>query len=275
MTTPTPPSPRTSLLGEQVLLRAYLLTTDSTHATPTYERLVHRASRFGLAGATVLKGIYGFGARGIIKPSTWHLANPLPVIVECADTPDQIARFVQQEIDTLLAHGLATLERAAVLFYRHRSSQLPRPPLALRGPIQDLSTLPPINAPIHGGPAMNSPAAEDGILLRVFIGESDEAGGKPLYETLVARARQLGLRGATVLRGSMGFGANSVLHTAKIVDLSTDLPIVLEIVDSEQKIQALLPELDALVHEGMITMESVRILAYRHNPADAPPARQS
>ncbi|HVX86201.1 MAG TPA: DUF190 domain-containing protein [Phycisphaerae bacterium] len=115
-------------------------------------------------------------------------------------------------------------------------------------------------------------SAENGILLRVFIGESDEAAGKPLYETLVARARQLGLRGATVLRGSMGFGANSVLHTAKIVDLSTDLPIVLELVDSEEKIRSFLPELDALVHEGMITMETVRILAYRHNPADAPPS---
>lgn len=271
MTTPPPAAPPTpSLLGEQVLLRVYLLTTDSTHATPTYERLVQRASKFPLAGATVLKGIHGFGTRGIVKPAFWHLATPLPVIVECADTPDKIARFVQQEIHALLAHGLATLERAAVLFYRHRASGLPRPPLALRAPVPDLSTLPPIDIPTTGGPPMHS--AENGILLRVFIGESDEAAGKPLYETLVARARQLGLRGATVLRGSMGFGANSVLHTAKIVDLSTDLPIVLELVDSEEKIRSFLPELDALVHEGMITMETVRILAYRHNPADAPPS---
>jgi uncharacterized protein len=113
---------------------------------------------------------------------------------------------------------------------------------------------------------------EDGILLRIFTGESDTADGphpQPLYKAIVQKARELGLAGATVLRGAMGFGANTVLHTAKVLEMSTDLPIVIELVDREENIRKLLPYLDSVVAEGMITMESVRILLYRHNPQDA------
>lgn len=113
---------------------------------------------------------------------------------------------------------------------------------------------------------------ETGVLLRIFIGESDTWKGQPLFEAIIHKAREAGLAGGTVLRGSMGFGANSVLHTNKVLVLSTDLPIVIEIVDSREKIDTLLPALDDMVQEGMITMEEVRILAYRHNRADAAPS---
>ena len=121
---------------------------------------------------------------------------------------------------------------------------------------------------------MNStqPMDEQGLLLRVFIGESDEREGKPLYEVIVHRAKELGLAGATVLRGSLGFGANSVLHTSKVLALSTDLPIVIELVDNEANIRKLLPELEQMVREGMITVESVRIVLYRHHQKDGAPA---
>jgi PII-like signaling protein len=160
---------------------------------------------------------------------------------------------------------MITLERAGVLLYRHRAATDPRVPLSLLGRIKDLSTIP----DLHGSLTMKT--NEDGVLLRIFAGESDEVDGKPLHQAVVQKARELGLAGATVLRGSMGFGANSVLHTSKVLELSTDLPIVIELVDSEENIRILLPHLDAMVHEGMITMESVRILLYRHNPGDAPP----
>lgn len=104
---------------------------------------------------------------------------------------------------------------------------------------------------------------EQAKLLRVFIGESDRAGHVPLYEAIVLKARELGMAGATVLRGSMGFGANSHLHTAKILRLSSDLPIVIEIVDSAEKIDALLPHLDAMVTEGLVTLEDVQVIKYR------------
>ena len=100
-------------------------------------------------------------------------------------------------------------------------------------------------------------------LLRVFIGESDKWQGQPLYEAIVLKARELHLAGATVLRGPMGFGKRSRLHTVKILRLSEDLPIIIEIVDSQEKIDALLPHLDAMVGDGLITMVKVRVIRYR------------
>jgi hypothetical protein len=106
---------------------------------------------------------------------------------------------------------------------------------------------------------------EDGCLLRIFIGESDRWHGRPLYEVIVLKARELRLAGATVLRGPMGFGANSRLHTAKILRLSEDLPMVIEIVDAQEKIDALLPFIDEAVREGLVTLEQVKVIKYRSN----------
>ena len=103
----------------------------------------------------------------------------------------------------------------------------------------------------------------DAVLLRIFIGESDRWEHKPLYEAIVLKAREMHLAGATVLRGPMGFGKSSRLHTTKILRLSADLPLVIEIVDSEDKIQAFLPELNRMVHGGLVTMEPVKVLEYR------------
>ena len=104
---------------------------------------------------------------------------------------------------------------------------------------------------------------EEGYLLRIFIGESDRYQGKPLYEWLVLQAREAGLAGATVLRGIEGFGAHSRLHTAKILRLSEDLPIVVEIVDGLDKIEAFLPTVDAAISEGLVTVERVKVRFYR------------
>jgi PII-like signaling protein len=106
---------------------------------------------------------------------------------------------------------------------------------------------------------------EDGILLRIFIGEDDHYKGKPLYEAIVTKARELHLAGATVLRGVMGFGAASRIHTAKVLRLSEDMPMVIEITDTQQKIDELLPFLDETVGEGLITMEKVKVIRYRHS----------
>jgi len=106
--------------------------------------------------------------------------------------------------------------------------------------------------------------SEDGQLLRIFIGESDRWHGKPLYEAIILKAREMGIAGATMMRGLMGFGAASRIHTAKILRLSEDLPIVVEIVDSADKIDALVPVIEEMVEEGLITLEKVRVLQYRH-----------
>ena len=103
----------------------------------------------------------------------------------------------------------------------------------------------------------------DAVLLRIFLGESDKWQHKPLYEAIVLAAREAHLAGATVLRGPMGFGKSSRLHTAKILRLSMDLPLVIEIVDSEEKIQGFLPVLDGMIKGGLVTLENVRVLDYR------------
>ena len=106
----------------------------------------------------------------------------------------------------------------------------------------------------------------EAVLLRIFIGESDRWHHQPLYEAIVLKARELHLAGATVLRGPMGFGKSSRLHTAKILRLSVDLPLVIEIVDSEEKIQGFLPVLDGMMEGGMVTLENVKCLEYRGKP---------
>lgn len=112
---------------------------------------------------------------------------------------------------------------------------------------------------------MNLPGEAE--LLRVFIGESDRHEGKPLHQAIVDAARRRGMAGATVLRGEIGFGAHSRVHTAHILRLSQDLPIVIEIVDRPDRIAEFLPELDQMMDEGLVTLERVRVIVYRHEKA--------
>jgi len=103
----------------------------------------------------------------------------------------------------------------------------------------------------------------EGKLLRIFMGESDRWDGKPLYEAIVLEARKRGLAGATVIKGFMGFGAHSRIHTAKLLELSQDLPIIVEIVDAPEKIEAFMPDLEKMIGDGLITIERAEVLLYR------------
>jgi PII-like signaling protein len=108
---------------------------------------------------------------------------------------------------------------------------------------------------------------KEAMLLRIFIGEDDHADGRPLYEAIVTTAREMQLAGATVLRGPMGFGRSSRLHTAKILRLSEDLPVVIEIVDAEERIKALLVAIEPMIGSGLVTLEKVQVLRYGDGPA--------
>lgn len=246
------------LEGERVLLRVGLRNTDRHGLQPAAEALVERARRDGLAGATLLRGIGGLGEDGrLLERGRWSLAEHVPVIVELVDTRERIGQFLAT-VGEVAPHAVATLERAHVMVYRH--GQASADATALRpvpDKIVDLSTLP----DAEEFPIMK--LAEDGVLLRIFVGESDLWEGKPLPHAIVLKAKELGLAGATVLRGAMGFGATSRVHSSRLLELSSDLPIVVEVVDSREKIDALLPWLDESVQEGMITIESVRVLKYR------------
>jgi len=246
-----------TLQGEQILLRIYLRNADRAPHLPTWERVVKAARSEGLAGATVLKGILGFGSHGILQESIWSLAENVPIIVEIVDGPERISAFVANTLPTLMLGGMVTLERAAVMMYRPEKHES-HPPLQLAALLHPLSTLPKLQ------PSLGMTLNDNGVLLRVFIGESDTFEGKALHEAIVRKVRDLGLAGATVLRGVEGFGAHSVVHKSRLLELSADMPIVIEIVDAEEKVRTLLPHLEKMVGEGMITMEYVAILMYRH-----------
>ncbi|HDQ13361.1 MAG TPA: DUF190 domain-containing protein [Sediminispirochaeta sp.] len=105
---------------------------------------------------------------------------------------------------------------------------------------------------------------EHAVLLRIFIGENDHYHGKPLYEQIVMKARELNLAGATVTRGILGFGADSRIHTSKILSLSEDMPVIIEIVDTEENIDKIIPFIDKTVEEGLVTLEKIEVIKYRH-----------
>jgi uncharacterized protein len=251
--------------SEQILLRVYLQSADRAPHVPTYSQLIEAARREKLAGATAIRAIMGVGYHGILKPpGVFSFVEHVPIIVEIVDSAEKIAAFLRGPMDALMIGGMATLERAAVLMVRNGKSA-PASGLAdVAAALHPLSTVPKIE------PGSHMKINENGILLRVFIGESDRWQHQPLYEAIVQKVRELGLAGATVLRGSEGFGANSVVHKSRLLEMSSDLPIVIEVVDSEENIRKLQPHLEEMVLEGMITMEYVMILMYRHNRADAP-----
>lgn len=241
--------------AEHVLCRFHLSSLTRHGLSPLFEWIVHVARAEGLQGATVLKGILGLRADGTIIPGrSWGPARDLPAIVEVIDAPARIARLLRL-VEPALEGAIVTLERARVLLYRagREGSGAAMAPAATAA------------SGVHAAgevSAMQIPG--NGTLLRIFIGESDRepATDRPLYEAIVRRAKEAGLAGATVLRGPMGFGRHSRVHTAKVLELSTDLPIVIEIVDAEEKIAAFLPAVDALVSEGLVTIEAVRVLKY-------------
>ena len=256
------------LEGDQTLLRVYLRNTDKQRwfSAPAGQTLVERAKYEGLAGATVLRGIFGIDVTGqLLDGAKSTLVEHVPIIIEFVDTPQTIGRFLSIVAD-VVPEGMATLQPCYVLLYRQSRRAKTRASMrrTVPGPMP-VSTLPtPEEFPVMK-------LSEEGQLLRVFIGESDTWNGEPLYRAIVMKARELGLAGATVLRGPMGFGANSRLHPTKLLELSTDLPMVVEIVDAAEKVQTLLPFLDQVVAEGLITIEAVRVLRYRHNQSKVQP----
>jgi len=242
--------------SEQVLCRFQLSNLIRHGMSPLYEWIVETAHREGLQGATVLKGFFGLRPEGsLLEERSWTISQELPVIVEVVDEPARIEALLAK-VEPAFREGIITLERAHVLLYR-AGPRTAAPPLGARSIVATAPT-----SAATGVRTMKVP--EQGVLLRIFIGESDKEPGRdrPLYEAIVRKAREAHLAGATVLRGPMGFGRHSRVHTAKLLELSTDLPIVIEIVDAEEKVNAFLPTVDELVTEGLVTLEAVRIVRY-------------
>ena len=241
---------------EQVLCRFQLSNFIRRGMSPLYEWIVEQAHHAGMQGATVLKGFYGLRPDGsVLEEHTWSLTQELPVIVEVVDEPGKIEALLAQ-VEPAFCEGVITLERAHVFLYRAGE----RDATGSHNGRNIVGTV--TTSAAAGVRTMKVP--ENGVLLRIFVGESDKepGGDRPLYEAIVRKAREAHLAGATVLRGPMGFGRHSRVHTAKLLELSTDLPVVIEIVDAEDKVEAFLPTVDELVTEGLVTLEAVRIVRY-------------
>jgi hypothetical protein len=246
------------LEGEQVLCRFHLSNLVHHGAAALYQWIVETARREDVQGATVLKGIMGLRPDGsVLKESAWTLSQEIPVIVEVIDGPHHVERLLAR-VEPSFKEGTITLERAHVALHRGGEADLEARDVAPRCDV--IAT----RADSAAWEVKTMKLPEEGVLLRIFIGESDREKGRdrPLYEAIVHRAREAQLAGATVLKGPMGFGRHSRLHTAKLLEMSADLPIVIEIVDAEDKVRAFLPVVDELVTEGLVTLEAVRILKY-------------
>ena len=242
--------------AEQVLCRFHLSNFVHHRGEPLYQWIVETARHDGLQGATVLKGVMGLRPDGsILQETRWALSQELPVIVEIVDGPTRIEALLAR-VEPFFSEGEITLERAHVVLYRGDRDDERRPTPAIDVIASQT------NSAAWKVKTMKLP--EEGVLLRIFMGESDREPGRdrPLYEAIVRRAREAHLAGATVLKGPMGYGKNSLVHSAKLLELSTDLPVVIEIVDAEEKIKAFLPTVDELVTEGMVTLEAVRVIKY-------------
>lgn len=241
---------------EQVLCRFQLSNFIRHGMSPLYEWIVEQAHHEGLQGATVLKGFYGLRPEGsLLEEHAWSISQEVPVIVEVVDEPARIEALLTR-VEPVFREGVITLERAHVLLYRAGERES-------TGPLSGRNIIGTVTTSVAAG-VRTMRAPENGVLLRIFIGESDKEPGldRPLYEAIVRRAKEAHLAGATVLRGPMGFGRHSRVHTAKLLELSTDLPVVIEIVDAEDKVEAFLPTVDELVTEGLVTLEAVRIVRY-------------
>lgn len=244
--------------AEQVLCRFHLSNLARHGTEPLYQWIVETARREGLQGATLLKGFMGLRADGsLLTENPWTLTQEVPLVLEVVDGPRCVERLLAS-VEPSFVDGTITLERAHVALYRAGEAGL--------GP-RDAASAVDVIASKESSAAwevktMKMP--EEGVLLRIFIGESDREKGtlRPLYEAIVHRARAAQLAGATVLKGPMGFGRHSLLHTSNLLELSTDLPIVIEIVDAEDKVRSFMPVVDELVTEGLVTLEAVRIIKY-------------
>jgi uncharacterized protein len=246
------------LEAEQILCRFHLSSRARHGTEPLYEWIVETARREDLQGATVLKGFMGMQPDGtLLREQAWAVVQEVPVIVEVVDGPRHVEKLLAR-VEPAMKAGTITLERAHVVLYRGSGADSAEPRHGVDG----------TEGRRAASEVKTMTIPESGVLLRVFIGESDreKERDRPLYEAIVRRAREEHLAGATVLRGPMGFGRHSRMHAAKLLDLSTDLPIVIEIVDSEEKINAFLPVVDELVTEGLVTLEAVRVLKYAALP---------
>jgi uncharacterized protein len=232
------------LEGPAERLRIILGQADQHRHHPVFVEIIQRARSTGMAGATAISGVVGYGASSRVhRQHTWPLSADTPVVVVIVDQPERIDQFAAG-LDELIVGGLVG-----------------------RGPVEILGRPPgPTELEEREGHMRREGT---GKRLTIYCGEADRYRHHSLAEAVVELAREEGIAGATVLRGIEGFGASSRLHTSRILSMSDDLPMVIEMVDRDDRIVAILPRIEQMIGTGLVTLEDLQVWQYRAVPHDA------
>ena len=230
--------------GKAVKVSIYLSEGSTHHGVPTYSSILDYLFFRGVSGATVLKGVAGFGADHHMHSSSFvEISDHLPLKIEFIETREKVDQLLGK-LEELAGSGMIELQETMVA----KPAQASKPK----------------SAPVAGHVKIEGKAK----LMRIYIGESDQWQDKPLHEALVRAMRANDLAGVTVYRGILGYGAHRRVHKEKPLNLSRDCSIMLSVVDTEEKLRAFLPVVDQMVFEGLVVLSDVDIIKYAHRSAE-------
>jgi PII-like signaling protein len=228
--------------GPAKKLVIYVNVKQHRHGAPLYESIVRFLQKHGVAGATVTKAVAGYGASGLMHEAhVFSLTEDVPMRIEAVESEQKITAllpFLYEMVDK----GLIEVQDTEVVRYSTHKTQA-----------EEAQTVK--HEKLEGRAKM----------VRVYIGEDDRWEGEPLHEAIVKKLRMMDIAGATVYRGLIGFGAQQRVHRSSFLGLSKDLPIMLSVIDTEEKIRGILPVLDEMVDEGLIALSDVEIIKYTHS----------
>ena len=253
---------------EASLLRLYSHANETLDGVPLYRAVVETARRNHLAGASVFPVEIGYGVhRRLHDIASEYSSFEIPIVVEVVDAVERVASLVS-ELGTMVREGLIVISAATVLRYTHAAESGE----AIR---RELATGPTTLTKRSNGVEGSSPMKIEGEAKRVtvYIGSADTCGGRNLAVAIVEKCREIGMAGASVSRGVMGFGKHSVIHKAHFLGLSDDLPEKVEVVDRPEEIERLLPVLEEMVGGGLIVVEDVHVIYYSHDPKGPKPGK--
>jgi PII-like signaling protein len=249
---------------EANFVRVYCRANEKWRGVPLYRAIVEAARKGHLAGASVFPVELGYGAhRWLHDISSEYSSFEIPVVVEIVDAAERVANLVR-EFETMVGEGLVVVSPASVIRYAHGlECELADPPESTKS--QSSCT----RGIAREEDASHMKIEGEGKRVTVYVGSADVWHGRNLAVAIVERCREMGMAGATVSRGVMGFGKHSVIHKAHLLGLSADLPEKIEIVDRPGEIDRLLPVLDEMIGGGLIVVEDVHVVRYLHEPKRA------
>jgi PII-like signaling protein len=231
--------------GKALKVSIYISEGSSYHGVPCYSRILDYLFFNGVSGATVLKGVAGFGADHHIHSSSFvEISDKLPLKVEFVESPEKVESLLSK-LTELAGSGMIEVQETTIAKAAWPSKKTQRP----------------------AQPHLRTEGK--GRLMRIYIGESDRWDGKPLHEALIKAMRAHDLAGATVYRGILGYGVHGRLHRESPIRLSRDASIMLSVVDTEEKLRAFIPVIEQMVQEGLIVLSDVDIIRYAHRPLES------